>query len=55
MKRTNYIFSLPIAIGITIFLLTNNLLTFSQGCLHEGITFTTQQQIDDFQINYPVS
>ena len=25
----------------------------SQGCLPEGITFSTQQQIDDFQINYP--
>ena len=27
--------------------------TFSQGCLPEGITFTTQAQIDSFQINYP--
>ena len=26
---------------------------FSQGCLPEGITFTTQEQIDNFQINYP--
>ena len=26
---------------------------FSQGCLPEGIIFTTQQQIDDFQTNYP--
>ena len=26
---------------------------FSQGCLPEGITFTTQQQINDFQTNYP--
>jgi hypothetical protein len=26
---------------------------FSQGCLPEGITFTTQEQIDDFQTNYP--
>ncbi len=26
---------------------------FSQGCLPEGITFTTQQQIDDFQTDYP--
>jgi hypothetical protein len=26
---------------------------FSQGCLPEGITFTTQEQIDSFQINYP--
>jgi len=25
----------------------------SQGCLPEGITFTTQAQIDSFQINYP--
>jgi len=27
--------------------------TFSQGCLPEGITFTTQAQIDNFQTNYP--
>jgi hypothetical protein len=26
---------------------------FSQTCLPEGITFTTQAQIDSFQINYP--
>jgi hypothetical protein len=25
----------------------------AQGCLPEGITFTTQSQIDNFQINYP--
>jgi len=28
-------------------------LVFSQPCLPEGITFTTQEQIDSFQINYP--
>ncbi|MHC1777728.1 MAG: T9SS type A sorting domain-containing protein [Lentimicrobium sp.] len=28
-------------------------LAFSQGCLPEGITFTTQAQIDNFQTNYP--
>jgi hypothetical protein len=26
---------------------------FSQSCLPEGITFTNQEQIDNFQINYP--
>ncbi|MBC8489217.1 MAG: hypothetical protein H8D45_24615 [Bacteroidetes bacterium] len=26
---------------------------FSQGCLPEGILFTTQAQIDNFQTNYP--
>ena len=26
---------------------------YSQGCLPEGITFTTQEQIDNFQVNYP--
>ena len=26
---------------------------FAQGCLPEGITFTTQEQIDSFAINYP--
>jgi hypothetical protein len=28
-------------------------ITFSQGCLPEGIVFTTQEQIDNFQANYP--
>jgi hypothetical protein len=28
-------------------------LVLSQGCLPEGITFTTQQQIDNFQADYP--
>ena len=27
--------------------------SISQNCLPEGITFTTQEQIDNFQINYP--
>jgi hypothetical protein len=27
--------------------------SFSQSCLPEGITFTTQAQIDSFQVNYP--
>jgi hypothetical protein len=31
----------------------SKLTTFSQGCLPEGITFTTQEQIDSFQVNYP--
>ena len=28
-------------------------IAFSQGCLPEGITFTTQEQIDNFHVNYP--
>jgi hypothetical protein len=28
-------------------------IAFSQGCLPEGITFTTQEEIDNFQANYP--
>jgi len=28
-------------------------IVFSQGCLPEGITFTTQEQINNFQANYP--
>ncbi len=28
-------------------------IVFSQPCLPEGITFTTQEQIDNFQTNYP--
>jgi hypothetical protein len=31
----------------------NYSVVFSQGCLPEGITFTTQEQIDNFQTNYP--
>jgi hypothetical protein len=27
--------------------------SFSQGCLPDGITFTTQEQIDNFQTDYP--
>jgi len=27
--------------------------SFAQSCLEEGITFTTQEQIDNFQTNYP--
>ena len=34
-------------------LLFNQLTAHSQPCLPEGITFTTQEQIDNFQINYP--
>lgn len=26
---------------------------YAQSCLPDGITFTTQAQIDSFQINYP--
>ena len=29
------------------------IMAYSQSCLPEGITFTTQSQIDSFQINYP--
>jgi len=28
-------------------------LSYSQSCLPDGITFSTQEQIDNFQINYP--
>lgn len=28
-------------------------IVFSQSCLPDGITFTTQNQVDSFQINYP--
>ncbi len=38
---------------LLITLLTFHFNTLSQGCLPEGITFSTQQQIDNFQINYP--
>jgi hypothetical protein len=32
---------------------TNHIIVFSQGCLPEGIIFETQEQIDNFQTNYP--
>lgn len=47
MKKLTLIF----AITINCFLLTIN--SFSQPCLPEGIIFTTQVHIDNFQLNYP--
>lgn len=41
-----------ISVIILIFIITKSLV-LSQGCLPEGITFSTQEQIDDFQTNYP--
>jgi hypothetical protein len=35
------------------FLLLSHTFAFSQSCLPQGITFTTQAQIDNFQANYP--
>ncbi|MDB4303640.1 hypothetical protein N9934_02500 [Desulfosarcina sp.] len=34
-------------------LLFYQLILISQPCLLEGITFSTQEQIDNFQTNYP--
>lgn len=45
MKSTSLL-----AVILLIFL---HLTTFSQPCLPQGILFTTQSQIDDFQSNYP--
>jgi len=36
-----------------VILILSNSTLFSQGCLPEGIEFNTQEQIDDFQTNYP--
>lgn len=33
--------------------LLSHFFAISQGCLPEGITFTTQAQIDNFQANFP--
>lgn len=38
---------------ITLLLICGSTTLFSQPCLPEGIIFTTQTQIDSFQINYP--
>jgi len=38
---------------LTLLVLIFNQASFSQSCLPEGITFTTQAQIDNFQTNYP--
>ena len=44
---------------LTLIILTFSFLLFTfylnaqSPCLPEGITFTTQEQIDSFQINYP--
>ncbi len=44
MKKFTYLIFLALIIQTSL---------FSQGCLPEGITFTTQEEIDNFQINYP--
>ncbi len=41
----------PILLICTLFVF--QLTSYSQGCLPEGITFTSQTQIDSFQFNYP--
>ncbi len=41
------------SILLFVFLISVNVITFSQPCLPDGITFDTQIQIDSFQINYP--
>ncbi|MBC8321803.1 MAG: T9SS type A sorting domain-containing protein [Bacteroidetes bacterium] len=38
---------------LIIFTLFFQIIAFSQTCLPDGISFTTQTQIDSFQINYP--
>lgn len=40
-------------VSVSLLLSLFNLQMFSQPCLPNGITFTTQEQIDNFQINYP--
>ncbi len=45
--------NLPLIIFVLIFLQTTASSQTSQPCLPEGITFSTQNQIDSFQINYP--
>ncbi len=44
MKKSLLLISLP-------FLILTDVL--SQSCLPNGITFTTQAEIDNFQTNYP--
>ena len=41
------------ALLIFVLLLTNIAANSQSPCLPEGITFTTQEQIDNFQANYP--
>jgi hypothetical protein len=48
MKRRLNLFNV-----LPIFLLSFNLVTHSQGCLPEGIIFSTQEQINNFPSNYP--
>lgn len=38
---------------LCVILMLSQVTASSQSCLPEGITFTTQAQIDSFQINYP--
>ncbi len=46
--------SCSITLGATIILLLFSIKVFPQSsCLPEGITFTTHEQVDSFQVNYP--
>ncbi len=47
MKNLTFIFLISLHISLFTFHLA------AQPCLPEGITFTTQAQIDNFQTNYP--
>ena len=40
-------------ISAVLFILLNSFYAASQSCLPDGITFTSQAQIDNFSINYP--
>jgi hypothetical protein len=44
MKKLTLLIAFSVIISVS---------TFSQSCLQNGITFTTQAQIDNFQTNYP--
>lgn len=47
MKKLTLLIAATLFIGATAFA------QFGCNCLPDGITFSTQQQIDDFQTNYP--
>jgi hypothetical protein len=38
---------------VVLMLILGHMALFAQPCLPQGITFTTQEQIDNFQTNHP--
>ena len=53
MKKSNNFILGGTKIGLCFLMLLLSFSMFSQSCLPQGISFTSQAQIDSFPINYP--